>query len=238
MSRKHPVLRCFGQYVYNIRASGMLVMLLLAPVLCGAAFRYGLPLLYEAVPALAVLRPYAVLFDALLLLVAPYMALFASALLALEERDNGICVALLVTPLGRAGYAAARFVLPALLAAPYGAVIGILFCSVSRPLWHTALLSLPATCAALSAVLFIPAFAKDKLSGMAMGKLCGFLLLTVVAPAFLPWKWQPLCCWLPSYWFYRFLIVPDWLMATLCAAVSAVWCAALLRRFFRRAALR
>ncbi len=160
---------------------------------------------------------------------------FSSCMVALEERDNGVCLALVTTPLGKAGYLASRFLLPALFAALYSALCAAAFSSVPRPLSHTVMLSLPAAFTALTMVAFIPAFARDKIVGMAMSKLCGLLMLTVAIPFFLPYKWQPLLCWLPSYWFYRFLMNTDRLMAVMCLLTGLAWLAPLVRRFSRRA---
>lgn len=234
MTRKHPIFSSFGLLTRSVLSSGIFTALMLLPLALGLALKYGLPLLYAALPQAAVLRPYHALMDAFLLLLSPYMALFASALVSLEERDNGVCLALVTTPLGFWGYFISRFVLPALGAAVYAALIGCCFTLSARPLWHTAALGLPAAMVALSALFFIPAKARDKLSGMAMGKVCGLILCTVAVPFFLPLKWQPLLCWLPSYWFYRFCLSADWLMGALCVICAALWCWPLYRGFRRR----
>lgn len=233
--RAYPIRRAFQALLRSVLADGMFVALLIAPPLLGAALRFGLPALISAVPPLGLVANYKPLWDALLYLRTPYMTLFSSCMVALEERDNGVCLALVTTPLGKAGYLASRFLLPALFAALYSALCAAAFSSVPRPLSHTVMLSLPAAFTALTMVAFIPAFARDKIVGMAMSKLCGLLMLTVAIPFFLPYKWQPLLCWLPSYWFYRFLINTDWLMAVMCLLTGLAWLAPLVRRFSRRA---
>ncbi|MEG0742787.1 MAG: hypothetical protein RSB91_04540 [Clostridia bacterium] len=234
--KTHPLKSAFGLLLRSVLRDGMLAASLLAPILCGIGFRFGVPLLIRQFPALAALEEYKALLDALLYLLAPFMALFAACMVTLEERDNGLCVALFTTPLGHVGYVNSRFVLPALLAAAYAAVIGTLFASVQRPLGHALLLALPAACVAFAAVMPIPAFARDRITGMALAKLCGLALFTVAAPFFMPVRWQPLLSWLPSYWFYRFLQRSDWLMAVLCALAAALWSWPMLRRFAKRAA--
>lgn len=232
--KKRPIASSFGFLLRRVMENGMFAALVLAPLLCGALLKYGLPWLYRALPATAVLRPYGLLMDCLLYLLTPYMALYASAMVALEERDGGLCTALFVTPLRPWGYLVSRFLLPALLAAVYTALIGTFFSTVARPLWHSAALALPASAVAMSALLFIPAFAKDKISGLAMGKLAGLWIVAVAIPVFLPMKWQPALCWLPTYWFYRFASWPDWLLAALCVGCAALWCAPLYARFRRK----
>ena len=219
--KKRPIRSSFRFFLRCVADNGMLTALTLAPLLCGGLLKYGLPWLYTAVPVTAALRPYGLLIDCLLYLLTPYMTLYASAMVALEERDGGQCTALFVTPLRPWGYCVSRFVLPALLAAVYTAAVGVAFSTVSRLLWHTIALALPAS-------------AKDKISGLAMGKLVGLLICTVIVPAFLPAEWQPALSWLPSYWFYRFAGYPDWLLAALCIGVSLLWCLPLYGRFRRK----
>lgn len=232
--KKHPIGSSFAFLLRRVADNGMFAVLAVAPLLFGGLFKYGLPWLYQAVPATAVLQPYGLLFDSLLYLLTPYMALYASAMVALEERDAGTCTALFVTPLRPAGYMVSRFLLPALAGAAYTAALGAVFSTVVRPLWHSLALALPAAAVGMAALLFIPAFARDKISGLAMGKLVGLVILTVLIPAFLPIKWQPALCWLPTYWFYRFLCWPDWLLGVLCLGVSALWCVTLYRVFRRK----
>lgn len=148
--RAYSIRRAFQALLRSVLADGMFVALLIAPPLLGAALRFGLPALISAVPPLGLVANYKPLWDALLYLLTPYMTLFSSCMVALEERDNGVCLALVTTPLGKAGYLASRFLLPALFAALYSALCAAAFSSVPRPLSHTVMLSLPAAFTALT----------------------------------------------------------------------------------------
>lgn len=227
---KHPVLGSFGYLMRNVLHHPSSVLLMLLPIPVGAAFKYGLPLLYEAVPATAILRPYGALLDCVLLLLTAGCVLMPFLLMAQGERCAGLFTVYRVTPLRAWGYQVSRFWLPMLMGAAEALVVSLCFSSVSSALWHAAALALCAGLAALGMLSYIAAQSKG--SG---ASLLALLLFSVIVPFFVPWQWQPTLCWLPSYWFYRFMLTPDWLMAALCAALSLIWYTAVWTLYRRQA---
>lgn len=226
---KHPIFSSFGCLARSVLRQTSSVLLMLLPIPVGAAFKYGLPPLYQAVPVTAILRPYGALLDCVLMLLTAGCALTPFLLMAQSERCAGLFTVYRVTPLRSWGYQISRFWLPALMGAAEVLLVGLCFSGVSRPLWHMVALAL---CAGLAALGMLGAIAAQPKGSGAV--LLGLMLVSVIVPFFVPWRWQPTLCWLPSYWFYRFVVSPDWLMGTLCAALALIWYSALWQLYRRR----
>ena len=110
----------FFQMLAYMRRDMMLFAACLAPILAGLLFRFGIPLLEDALTDWfhmpAIISPYYALIDILFAMLSPAMFCFVSAMVSLEEADEKTAVYLFVTPLGRNGYLAARFCVPAVAA--------------------------------------------------------------------------------------------------------------------------
>ena len=85
----------------------MLLCACLLPILCGILFKGGVPLLEEMLCGYfnkkVVLVPYYRLIDIGYSLLAPAMFCFVSAMVVLEERDEGLASYSAITPLGKKG---------------------------------------------------------------------------------------------------------------------------------------
>ena len=107
----------FFQMVRAMRRDMMLFAACLAPLLAGSFFRFGIPFLeeiftgYFQIPAF--LSPFYNLLDLCFAMLSPTMFCFAAAMISLEEADEKTAAYLFATPLGKTGYLAARFGLPA-----------------------------------------------------------------------------------------------------------------------------
>lgn len=232
------IFRAFVQLLRVIWQDRMLVACLFAPVLIGAFFRFGIPaveqLLREYLKMPQVLSPYYLLFDLMLLVMTPLMLSFAGVMVMLEELDNGTAKYLMVTPLAKGGYLASRIALPTAVSVPYGFAALTIFGLSKMDV------ALSLGCAVFAAVvsvivsMFVVAFAKNKVEGMALIKLSGFLIMGFIVPFFISSPMGYLAGVLPSFWLGRLAIDGNWLFALPTLAVSALWMAALYRKFSRK----
>jgi hypothetical protein len=153
-------------------------------------------------PATFRLRTYYPLISAFLLELTPLFAGGITGFSLLEDRDEGVLTAMAVTPLGRRGYLAARLVFPVLLAVVCSA-LAVPLAGLHRPEPAAFLIAVVAAAplAPVSALLVV-ALAADKVEGLAVWKLLGFLFLGP-AVLILPTAAQPVGWPLASYWVAR-----------------------------------
>ena len=228
-------LRSIGPLGRMLWEDGTLTTACVTPALCGVLYHFGLPWLEASVPALHGIADYHPLLDLLLLLLTAYLPLMAATLLWLAEREAGVADYLRVTPMSRAGYAASRALLPAVLAALYGFAVLRLFGLASRPLLRDAglaLLAVPVAAACLAPVL---AFAKRRAGGLIAARVAGLLLLTAALPYVLPVTWHPYLGLLPTYWMVRALRAAQLEYFLAAFGLSLLWLTPCCLRLRRRA---
>ena len=232
------ILISYAMLLKQIRNDGMLVAVSLASVLAGFFFRFAVPSLerilcsYLAVDA--VLKPYYRLFDLLLILLAPYMLCFAAAMVMLDEHEQGLTRYLSVTPLQTRGYLISRLGLPA----GFSALVSMLLIGFFRLTpWNVFILagtSMLSSLCGFSVSLFLFSCSRNKVEGMAMGKLSGILLIGLPVPFFLHSSWQYMFSLLPSYWLARYALQGSaaWLIASLLTSLAGMFM--LYRRVVRK----
>lgn len=187
-----------------IRKDMMLFVAGLAPLLAGAAIRFGVPfaekMLTRFTGLSAVLFPYYSLFDIFFASITPVMYCFISAMVMLEEHDDHIDRYLFVTGLGRNGYVVSRIVIPALFAFVVTAALFPVFRLTSLSVWAILLLSLTGTLQGIIIALLIVALSTNKLEGMAITKLSSLMMFGAVLPYFVPAPFAFFLSFLPSFW--------------------------------------
>ncbi len=177
------------------------------PFVVALVFRMGVPAADAALaevidPSTFRLREYYPVISAFLLQLPGLFAGGVTGFSILEDRDEGILSAMAVTPIGRAGYLISRLLFPAVLAVA-GALVVVPLAGLHRP-DTVALLLAAAAAAPLAPVsaLLLATLATDKVEGLAVWKLVGFLfvgpLVLVLPPAARPAGWP-----LASYWATR-----------------------------------
>ena len=198
------VIQSFLQMLKLIRRDGMLLAAGTAPPLAGAAIRYGIPfgeeILVRCTGRAAVLGPYYGLFDAFFACLTPVMLCFISAMVMLEEHDEGIDRALFVTGLGREGYFVSRTLLPALVAFGVTLVLLPVFHLTALSFGMIALLSLAGALQGILIALLIVTTAANKLEGMAVAKLSSVIILGAAIAYVVPAPHRTGFAWLPSFW--------------------------------------
>ena len=221
-----------------LRSDLMLFWVLPVPLLAAAALRLLLPLAEGWITAYfqagAVLAPYYLISDLLVAVVAPVLLAYVSVMVVLEERDDGLTRYLAVTPLGRGGYLLTRVFVPVLLGAAY--TVPLLAClSLTRPApWLILPLALSGGLSGAISALLVPAFAGNKVEGMALVKLSTLVLTGLFLPFFLDGPLQYAAAFLPSFWMARLALDGQvfWLLPTALTGLGWLWL--LCRRFARK----
>jgi fluoroquinolone transport system permease protein len=186
----------------NLRRDPLLTWVPVMPLILAAAYRYGLPALEKWLQSAHgfELAPVLPLAMSLFLMFVPMLAGMLTGFQLLDERDEGTLEALRVTPVSLETYMRYRLIVPVVLGMVLTIIaypaIGIL------PLSLVDLLAL-SFLAALTAplvMLFLAAFAENKVTGFAMVKLLNGLLMIPLAAYFLPGLWPFATGIIPTFW--------------------------------------
>ena len=228
----------FRMFLVQIFSDAMLVVVCIAPLLAGLAFRFGVPFLEKLIEQYlglySVLSPYYLLFDLFLAILSPFMLCFASSMVMLEERDEGVGLYMAVTPAGRNGYLISRLVIPAMLSAPASAVVLLLFGLSGLSFGDSVLLSLCMPLVAMIFSLLITSFSGNRVEGMALAKLSGIMLAALAVPFFIQSPWKYLSGFLPTFWIAEYFVASSILSAS-AFFVTCLLCSLILYpRFIRK----
>ena len=235
-----PIFRSFSLFVRQIFRDSMLVAVCGASILTALFVRFGVPaaerLLCGYFGKAAILADYYLLFDLLLMLVTPYMLLFASAMMMLTEFDENLSSYLAVTPVGKSGYVMSRLLVPA--AFSYAASVALTkgFSLTEWPWWTLLTGGMIACLASVAAALLMFSFSTNRVEGMAMGKLSGLLMMGLFAPFFLPGGAMYLFSLFPTFWLAKLCMSGGAWMLAPALLTSAAWLYPLYRRFDRKLA--
>ena len=225
----------FRQFMKSIWGDLMLAACLFSPILMGIVFKIGIPLLEKFLcgyfDKAAILEPYYILFDLLLSLMTPLMLCFSGAMVILEELDDGTAKYLLVTPLGKTGYLFSRIGVINLLSIFYNIIIMFIF-SISDISWYNIVISfvLNSIISVIVAMLVI-SFAKNKVEGMALIKLSGFMIFGFIVAFFIKNPLGYIVGVLPSFWIGKISSDDNLLFVIPCIIVSFIWITLLYKRF-------
>jgi hypothetical protein len=177
-------------------------------------------------------------YVAIVVLVLPAVLIgWVTGFLLLEDRDEGVLVAVDITPIGKTGFLLYRVTITAIVAAVITAGAVLAVAPSLGPAAHILIVLAVAVEAVMAAVL-LPAIARNKVEGLALTKLTN---LAAVVPllALIPSPWRYVAGIVPTYWIGE-LIAPDAMlpMPSVVAATLAThlcWLAVLVRIFARRA---
>lgn len=121
--------------------------------------------------------------------------------LFLDEKDDRVLTLISVTPVSLDNYLRYRFLVTVLFSALY-----VMLTLPATGMWELALLPQTMPVAflgglfAVFTMLFLLAFANNKVEGLALMKGMGILMLGPLAACFIDPRWQWLLGLLPSYW--------------------------------------
>ena len=230
-----PVTVITKQYFQEILSDAMLVAVLLAPILMGLMFRFGIPALEGYLCSLtnktSLIAPYYFLLDELMCIATPIMFAFTGVMVILSEADLGITRAIAVTPVGKDGYLFSRIVLPAVASSVYGLFITILFRISGMSLAIIALLSLLSAPMGIAISMMVVSLAKNKVEGMALTKMSGLMIMGLPAAVFVPAPLQYLAGIFPSFWMTKMIITENYLFLLPIVFVTAAWILFFWKRF-------
>lgn len=225
-------------FLKQISKDGMLYATMIAPILAGFAFRFGIPAAETALCGYfgrsTILSQYYLLFDLFLAIITPYMLCFVSSLVILTENDENMSSYMAVTPVGKRGYIASRLVLPAIIAVFVSLILMKLFSLTS---WTTSALLIICVLSSLLNIgvsLLIVSFSHNRVEGMALGKLAGIILMGLPVPFFLFSDVQYLFSVLPSFWIAKLSVEDDYLFAVPALVTSLIWIRILYGRFVKK----
>ncbi len=232
------LIMAFRQFIVQIYKDAMLILLMLAPILCGLFFRFGIPygqsLIEKYLSIKEIFVPYYLLFDLFLGCMTPLLYCFAAAYVILGEIDDGISGYLSVTPLGKKGYLISRLGFPAVMSF----FISILMLSVFRLSDITFLnmigIALIAALLGILEALLVVSVSGNRVEGMAVSKLSGLFFLGLPVPFFVKGGVKYLLFFLPSLWTAEYAIEQELLYLIIGIAVSLLWIVLLYRRFERK----
>lgn len=221
----------------------MLLLLCIAPFLAGIGIKLIIPLTGRILLKYLDfnLMPYYLMADALILVLGPSMIGMMIGLLMLDERDDGICIYLTVTPAGGRAYFTSRLLLPFAYSLAVNLVI-VSFCTLGGLpfLWLPAPVILSSFFGILMAMLLV-SLASNKVEGLAVSKLLGIILFGIPMAWFANQYLRVIGCLLPTYWVMDMLIqandeqtvryILDFIMGMAC---TSVWFIILFRIFIKK----
>lgn len=233
-----PVIRSFCMFVRQIFHDSMLAAICVGCIAAAVMIRFGIPAAETALCVFfqrsAVLRAYYLLFDLLMSLITPYMICIASAMMMLTEYDENMSGYLAVTPVGKRGYLFSRLFLPAAVACAISVALMRLF---SLTVWTFGVLLAACLLTGFIGVavsMFLFAFSRNRVEGMAMAKLSGLLMLGLPVPFFMKTGWQYLFLPLPSFWTAKFCLERNGWYLIPAAIASLLWLAVFYRAYTRK----
>lgn len=207
------ILASFRMFIRQIFSDSMLAAACAAPFLAGTTFRFGIPALekliekYIGIPDS--ITPYYLLVNLFLGILAPFMLCFASSMVILEERDQGVGPYMMVTPVGKFGYIISRLLIPAGISAGVSVLVLLLFgiSGLSFPLLLCVAFGMSLISVLLS--LLITSFSRNRVEGMAIAKLSGIIFSGLAVPFFVKPPYTYLAAPLPTYWIAEFTLRPS-----------------------------
>lgn len=214
-------------FIQEILSDFMLVACLLAPIFMGFVFKFLLPLLESylcsELSKSLVIEPYYLVFDLLLAIMTPIMFIFSGVMTTLSEIDNGTAKYLCVTPIGKQGYLISRIGFPSCIGFIYDIILLLIFTLTNLSLLKIIIISFLCVLLSLITAMLVISIAKNKLEGMALIKLSGFLILGIPAVYFIPSFVKYFFAILPSYWITEFARTDKAIFLLPSLFVSFVW---------------
>jgi len=230
----HRLARLFAADVMNVTRDPMLVFAIALSLLPSL----GLHFFHEAIDAASLQSFGATGISAALTAVALVLPAtltgWVTGFLLLEDRDDGPLLAIDVTPVGKLGFIIYRVLVTAIATALITLVATWL---LDLRIARIATITMVATEAVIAAAL-LPAFARNKVEGLALTKLTN-IIAVVPLLALIPSPWRFVGGVVPSYWLGEMMFgaVPrltETTMILVGLAVHAAWLSAALWLFSRR----
>lgn len=230
-------LRLLASDAMNVSRDAMLIFAIILSIMPPVAFAFTRgPMNEAALDAFGVdeISRYVALF----VLVLPAVLIgWVTGFLLLEDRDDGVLLAVDVTPIGKSGFLLYRVTVTALIgAAITAAAIPLVVPTIG--LEAGILLVAAVAMESVLAAVILPAIARNKVEGLALTKLIN---IAVIFPliAIIPSPWRFLASFVPTYWIGELLAgpapsVPTWVVATAMIITHVGWATVLFALLGRR----
>lgn len=196
----------------NIRRDPMLMMAGAAPLIIIALLLFGFPLLNSLLLSRLAfnLTPYFPFAAVFLLHVIPMLIGMIYGFILLDERDEGLLAFYAVTPLGKNGYLKMRMAAPVV----FSFIVLLLFIWITNfdhgLIWLKHIpLALITSLQAPMMLLFLAAYAGNKVEGMAITKGFGVLMMAIPIDFFIPSNWTFFAGVSPLFWTARGFLTQD-----------------------------
>lgn len=228
----------FFQMITCMKRDVMLIAACIAPLFMGLLLRFGTPLLESAltdwlqIPE--IIAPYYAALDIVLAMITPTMFCFVTAMVSLEETDEKTAAYLFITPLGRTGYLAARFGIPAVMSFVVTAILLPVFSLSPLSVLDIILLAVVGTLQGIFIAMLILALSSNKLEGMAITKLTSLVIFASAVPFFVGSPVQFAASPLPAFWAGKAICDGSPLYMLPAIVLSLVWIFVLLKKFLRK----
>lgn len=233
-----PIIKSFNAFLKQLLTDGMLIMMVIAPILAGFFFRFGIPFIDKLISNDSenslLLLPYYELFDLFLVNLASYMFLFAASVNMLDEYDQNITKQLIVTPIRKKGYLISRLLFPACISVIYSTLILYIFKLSSWTILEIFVFSVLTSALSLVFSLSVFSFSNNKVEGMALAKLCGLFLVGLIIPYFIFDLNQYLFGFLPSFWVAKIKLDFSLISFVGLTVTLVLWFIILYNRFIKK----
>jgi hypothetical protein len=215
------------KYDYKLlKGDPMLMLSMAVPFILWALMQFLFPWIIEIVLVQwnFDLSPYYRQAGTFFLMLIPMMMGMVYGFILLDERDGGIITAISVTPTGKMGYLKLRLGIPLVLS-----FVAILLFQILLDLTGTLnlaellLISVIISSQSLILLLFLGAFADNKVMGLAISKGFGILLLGPMLDYILPPPFNYSGAFSPMFWASRTVLAETNISFWLYAAITIVF---------------
>lgn len=198
----------------NIFRDPMQMVMLIAPILMGAALRFIVPmgtnLLQQHLDF--DLTPYYPLLTGFMFMMPPLMFGYIIGFIILDERDEQILQYYSVTPVGKSGYFINKILFPMVLSFVFSFIFILLLGYVTLDYVKLIPMAVMAALEAPIMALFLACFAANKVEGLALAKGFGLVLMIPIVAFFVssPLTWA--LGIIPYFWMMKgfvSLLTPD-----------------------------
>lgn len=186
--------------IRNMTREPMFILMTIGPFILALIGRYGIPIISRG------FKPY-INISAHYNIISAYFLAFPAlligvmiGLLMLDEKDDGVHLVLMITPIEKKGYIAYRVLFPTMISFFYAIVILPIVGFTTISFISTILIAIMMSLEAPMAALFISNFASNKIEGLTLSKTLSVLILSPLLGYILKSIWRWAGAMFPYYW--------------------------------------
>ncbi|QUH19655.1 hypothetical protein [Alkaliphilus sp. B6464] len=186
--------------IRNMTREPMFILMTIGPFILALIGRYGIPVISRKFKPYINLAAHYNIISAYFLAFPALLIGVMIGLLLLDEKDDGVHLALMTTPLEKKGYIAYRLLFPTIISFFYAIVILPIVGFTSISFIPTLLIATMMSLEAPMAALFISSFASNKIEGLTLSKTLSVLILSPLLGYILKSIWRWTGAIFPYYW--------------------------------------